>query len=37
MKTGEGFYDYSGDRADEAIRERDRLYIELARVLYFKK
>ena len=37
VKSGEGFYDYSGDRADEAIRERDRLYIELARVLYFSK
>lgn len=24
-------------RADAAIRERDRLYIELAKVLYFKK
>ena len=35
VKSGEGFYDYSGDKADNAIRERDRLYIELARVLYF--
>lgn len=24
LKTGAGFYDYSGDKADEAIRERDR-------------
>ena len=37
VKSGQGFYDYSGDKADEAIRERDRLYIELAKVLYFKK
>lgn len=37
VKSGAGFYDYSGDKADEAIRERDRLYIELAKVLYFKK
>lgn len=34
VKTGAGFYDYSGDKADEAVRERDRLYIELAKVLY---
>lgn len=37
LKTGAGFYDYSGDKADEAIRERDRLFIELAKVLYFNK
>ena len=37
VKSGQGFYDYSGEKADEAIRERDRLYIELAKVLYFKK
>lgn len=37
VKSGQGFYDYSGDQADAAIRERDRLYIELAKVLYFKK
>lgn len=36
LKTGAGFYDYSGGRAGEAIRERDRMYIELAKVLYFK-
>lgn len=35
VKTGRGFYDYSGDRAAEAIAERDRLYIELAKALYF--
>lgn len=37
VKSGAGFYDYEGDKADQAIRERDRLYIELAKVLYFKK
>ncbi len=37
VKSGQGFYDYSGDRADEAIRERDRLYIQLAKVLYFQR
>ena len=37
VKSGSGFYDYSGDKADEAIRERDRMYIELSKVLYFKK
>ncbi|MBQ9420924.1 MAG: 3-hydroxyacyl-CoA dehydrogenase family protein [Lachnospiraceae bacterium] len=37
VKSGKGFYDYSGDKADEAIRERDRMYIELAKVLYFNK
>ena len=36
VKSGEGFYDYSGDKADKAIRERDKLFIELAKVLYFK-
>lgn len=35
LKSGQGFYDYSGDKADAAIRERDRMYIELAKVLYF--
>ncbi len=35
VKSGAGFYDYSGDKADEAIRERDQLYIALAKVLYY--
>lgn len=35
VKSGAGFYDYSGDRADDAIRERDRMYIKLAKALYF--
>lgn len=37
VKSGAGFYDYSGDKADAAIRERDKLYIDLAKVLYFSK
>lgn len=37
VKSGCGFYDYSGDKAQKAIQERDRMYIELAKVLYFKK
>ncbi len=36
VKAGKGFYDYSGGRAEEAVRERDRLYIELAKTLYFR-
>lgn len=37
VKSGEGFYDYSGDKADKAIAQRDKLFIELAKILYFKK
>ena len=37
VKSGAGFYDYSEERAEEAIRERDRLYIELAKVVLFPK
>lgn len=37
LKSSQGFYDYQGEKADAAIRERDRMYIELAKVLYFKK
>ena len=37
VKSGVGFYDYSGDKADAAIKARDKAYIELAKVLYFKK
>ena len=35
VKSGAGFYDYSSSKAEQAIRNRDQMYIELARVLYF--
>ena len=34
VKSGAGFYDYSDGKADEAIRERDELFIRLAKTLY---
>ena len=37
VKNGAGFYDYADGKADTAIRERDDLYIELAKLLYFRK
>jgi len=37
VKSGSGFYDYSGDKADIALKARDKKYIELAKVLYFNK
>lgn len=37
VKSGAGFYDYSGDKADKAIVQSDKLFIELAKILYFKK
>jgi 3-hydroxybutyryl-CoA dehydrogenase len=37
VKSGAGFYDYSGDKADKAIKDRDELYIALAKVLYYGK
>lgn len=37
VKSGSGFYDYSGSKADEAIKERDKMYIKLAKALYFEK
>ena len=37
IKTGHGFYDYSGERKQQSIEERDRLYISLAKTLYFDK
>ena len=37
VKSGKGFYDYSGDKADKAIEERDKMYIKLAKTLYFDK
>ena len=37
VKSGKGFYDYSGAKAAQAIQARDRMYIDLAKVLYFRK
>ena len=37
VKSVAGFYDYSVDKADKAIAQRDKLFIELAKILYFKK
>lgn len=34
VKSGQGYYDYSGDKADEAIKERDELFIKPAKCLY---
>lgn len=37
VKSGQGFYDYAGDKADAAIKDRDKKYIDLAKVLYFNQ
>lgn len=34
VKTGAGFYDYPGDEGERKIRERDELYITLAKILF---
>lgn len=34
VKSGKGFYDYSGGRADEVIRFRDETFTKLAKCLY---
>ena len=34
VKSGHGFYDYSGGKDVEAIRERDELFIKLSKCLY---
>jgi len=31
VKSGAGFYDYAGERANEAIRQRDEMYLTMAR------
>ena len=37
VKTGEGFYAYPGERAQEKIRERDRQFLQRLKCLYFGK
>jgi len=37
VKSGAGFYDYSGDKAETATKQRDEMFIKLAKVLYFDK
>lgn len=37
VKSGAGFYDYGDGRAAEATRQRDELFIQLAKVLYYSK
>lgn len=34
VKTGAGFYDYSGDRAQQATKERDEKFLKLYHALY---
>ena len=31
VKSGEGFYDYSGDKADQSIKKRDAMYLAMAK------
>lgn len=31
VKTGEGFYDYSGDKADASMKKRDAMYLAMAK------
>ena len=34
VKSGRGFYDYSGDKAAEAVRRRDEIFLKLLNCLY---
>jgi 3-hydroxybutyryl-CoA dehydrogenase len=36
VKTGEGFYSYPGEKAQEKIRERDRQFLQRLKCLYLK-
>lgn len=35
--NGAGFYDYSGDKAAEAVKRRDTLFLQLAKILFADK
>ena len=37
VKTGEGFYAYPGEKAQEKIKERDRQFLQRLKCLYHKK
>ena len=37
VKTGEGFYAYPGEKAQEKIKERDRQFLQRLKCLYFRK
>jgi 3-hydroxyacyl-CoA dehydrogenase len=37
VKTGEGFYAYPGDKAQEKIKERDRQFLQRLKCLYLRK
>ncbi|MBQ8837417.1 MAG: 3-hydroxyacyl-CoA dehydrogenase family protein [Clostridia bacterium] len=34
VKSGKGFYDYSGDKADNALRDRDEKFMKIYKALY---
>lgn len=34
VKSGKGFYDYSGDKADKALKERDEKFVKIYNALY---
>lgn len=34
VKSGKGFYDYSGDKADKALRDRDEKFMKIYKALY---
>ena len=36
VKSGAGFYDYSNGKDQDAIRQRDELFIKLSKCLYLK-